>query len=213
MIVRLLAPDGTPVQIETHGPGDHLTRQIMGGLWYERDLLDAIRERDRVGAYVDVGAHIGQHSLWFGLACPATRVVAIEPWPASAAVLRRNLAQLRCPVDVIEASAGNGETVRLTEPPAGNIAVHSIPDPAGARSVRLDDIDAGPVAVIKIDVDGAEARVLAGAEETIRRDRPLLAVEALPGAEQVALSRWADLHDYRIGGCYCISPTFLLEPA
>jgi hypothetical protein len=68
-------------------------------------------------------------------------------------------------------------------------------------------LDAGErTAVIKIDVDGAEPVVLAGARETIARDRPLLLVEFSPvlltsaGYDPQALfAEWTDrFTTYRI---------------
>lgn len=42
----------------------------------------------------------------------------------------------------------------------------------------LDDLDIGPVSLIKLDVEGAEAAALQGAAATIRRHRPKLALSA-----------------------------------
>ena len=42
---------------------------------------------------------------------------------------------------------------------------------------RLDDCGLPPVGFIKIDVEGFEAEVLAGAAELIRRDHPVLVIE------------------------------------
>jgi hypothetical protein len=46
---------------------------------------------------------------------------------------------------------------------------------------RLDDLvdtqGLGPVGVLKIDVEGFEPEVLAGAQRTIKRDRPVLYLE------------------------------------
>lgn len=47
---------------------------------------------------------------------------------------------------------------------------------------RLDDIDLPPPDFIKIDVEGAELKVLRGARETLERSRPILYVEVMPGA-------------------------------
>jgi FkbM family methyltransferase len=49
-------------------------------------------------------------------------------------------------------------------------------------TVTLDELCPDPVALIKIDVEGAEADVVAGAAATIARDRPAIIFEYAPEA-------------------------------
>ncbi|MGO9854443.1 MAG: FkbM family methyltransferase [Acidimicrobiales bacterium] len=42
---------------------------------------------------------------------------------------------------------------------------------------RLDDLVEGPVGFLKMDVEGAEGRVVAGATQLIERDRPIITTE------------------------------------
>ena len=52
------------------------------------------------------------------------------------------------------------------------------------------------VTLIKMDVEGHEAAVLAGSRRTIARWRPLLFIEVLPPADAVALMRFVAEEDY-----------------
>lgn len=45
------------------------------------------------------------------------------------------------------------------------------------KTCRLDDLDIRDVGFIKVDVEGFECAVLAGAAETLKRERPVLVVE------------------------------------
>jgi FkbM family methyltransferase len=59
-------------------------------------------------------------------------------------------------------------------PPPGHVDV-SVP------ALTLDDVvGAGPCAFVKLDAEGAEPRILAGAESTLRRCRPVLLAELNP---------------------------------
>ena len=50
------------------------------GTYYERDLLDAIRGRHLQGTFVDVGAHYGNHTVYFALECGAQRLIGQYCW-------------------------------------------------------------------------------------------------------------------------------------
>ena len=63
--------------------GDHISEIIRrSGCFYEADLLDlwASIPFDPSHMMVDVGANIGNHTVFLGLACP-NPILAIEPHP------------------------------------------------------------------------------------------------------------------------------------
>ena len=116
---------------------------------------------------------------------PRGRHVAWEPLPAFAARLRERFPG----VDVREAALGNEAGERafahvLDDP--GWSGFLARPTPSGGaveeldvRVERLDDVlpeGIQPV-FVKIDVEGAEEEVILGAQETLRRHRPVVAFE------------------------------------
>lgn len=140
---------------------------------------------------IEVGAHIGAHTVSLSKAVgPQGRVVAIEPQPAMFQALCANLA-LNCLANVEAHQCGCGRAAGTMSVPLidyaseGNFAAISLgprndtglSQPVPVRP--LDDVVAGHsrVDLIKIDVEGMEAEVLAGAGGVIGRFLPPLYVE------------------------------------
>ena len=143
------------------------------------------RHVPRDATVIDVGANIGLSTIL--LSRLAGRVIAFEPSPPNAAFLRRNLALngIRN-VEVMEAAASSE---------AGTLQFHVAAFGAGSHvvaeghvlgstipkvevpAVVLDQLDLPPVAFIKIDAEGHEPDVLAGARQFLARDRPLIYTE------------------------------------
>lgn len=133
---------------------------------------------------IDVGANIGFFALRFGRwVGPGGRVVAIEPEQRNMASLRRRVrrAGLETVVECVQGAAADrpGE-VRLAVNPAHPGDHRLADDGEPVRAVTLDELTAGDprkVALVKIDVQGAEMLVLSGARHVIERHRPAIFVE------------------------------------
>jgi predicted RNA methylase len=61
------------------------------GKFQEEVILQWIRGQKLKGTYIDVGAHIGNHSLFFAAFCPSTKVLSIEGHPRIRELLKGNL--------------------------------------------------------------------------------------------------------------------------
>ncbi|HYO01465.1 MAG TPA: FkbM family methyltransferase, partial [Mycobacterium sp.] len=66
-------------------------RPIAAGKLYEEGFLEYVRSLNLVGQYVDVGAHLGTHTVWFAKMCRSTHVHAFEPVSRYADVVVRNV--------------------------------------------------------------------------------------------------------------------------
>ena len=142
------------------------------------------------GLMLDVGAHVGTFAALFGKAS-AHDVLCFEPVPRSQNLIEQTVALngLDGRVQVIPVAVSDrlGEIEMHIDPVTGFALAQNYEATAGAMDgtlrVPTTTIDAlrsetsKPIGMIKIDVEGFEAEVLAGAPETLRRDRPLLAVE------------------------------------
>jgi FkbM family methyltransferase len=129
---------------------------------------------------IEVGAHIGVFTTLFAsLAGPSGRVIAFEPDPASAALLRRNVERNGYDVQVHQIATGSapGRTrfYRNKQNTGDNRLFGDRAEDTGfeVEVARLDDVLTGVdrIDVLKLDVQGAEPLVLAGMSE-ILRDRP-----------------------------------------
>lgn len=205
---------------------DHITRAVQtSGTYYERDLLDAIRELGPLGTYVDVGAHFGNHTVFFAVECAAERVVAIEPHRHALDGLRVNAGRN----DV----AGRVSALHLAiHPTARHVAVTALPWRArpgrgvltnsgrvgispvptgGVAAVPLDEAlqPYGHVGLVKVDVEGLGSEVLASGARTLERDRPVVAVEAASEVEQERVRQLLVPLGYALRGRFCWTPTWL----
>ncbi len=142
------------------------------------------------GVFLDVGANVGLHTLAAArhVAAGGGAVVAFEPHPRNFETLTHNIAcnGLR---HVAAHNIGLAETAEVLtcRGPArgGNWSLASHGEYSfEVHLLRLDDfLEDHPLPrldLIKIDVEGAEVRVLAGARETIARYRPLIVFEVCP---------------------------------
>lgn len=133
------------------------------------------------GTFVDVGANVGYFAcLAARRVGPGGRVVALEPDPRMVAELRANLALNRFSAHVVEAAAAEGPGIaRLAEyrPEDGNWGTSAL-RAEGLRPVELIGLDAlldrlgiQHVDLVKVDVEGAEDRVLKGMQDGFSRGR------------------------------------------
>jgi len=168
---------------------------------YEGPVVEAFRAALRPGAVVlDVGAAWGMYGLLAArqFAC---RVYAFEPVHVNARVIadHARLNGVADRLEVIEAVMDERDgTVELWQQGAGGLVTSSVSEAAArtaepfyggelrrreVRALTLDTFCAErgiEPAVVKLDVDGAEARVLRGAARFLAAGRGVLLVEVHP---------------------------------
>ncbi len=189
----------------------------------EAGPVGALRPLVQPGAWViDVGANVGFFSERFARwVSEGGRVVAIEPESLNFQRLGRRLSRLGLAgtVDTVEAAASERAGKAYLEINPHHPGDHKLADHGIAVSaVTIDGLMAArkwpPVGLIKIDVQGAEARVLKGARRTLERHRPALFVEIEDGglrrhgsdAETLCAGLVADGYAMHVLGRRGISP-------
>ena len=140
---------------------------------------------------IDVGAHYGAYTVALArIVGSRGTVIAIEPSPHAVEVLQRNIElNSLSNVTVIHAAAsefaGIGQ-LKLEADPSRTVVIAPTTDANTAALhpvdlVRVDDVaDMRPIRFLKIDVEGAESSVLAGASSILREDRPVVQFEHNP---------------------------------
>jgi FkbM family methyltransferase len=154
---------------------------------FMRSLARATAQLEGDVTLIDCGADIGTVTAHLVSRCKnIKRVFAFEPNAAAFGVLRRNLAAMRVVADARHAAvadfSGRGRLVQASQDPSAH-AMYVAPDESGPIAVQcIDDLGVrDATCVIKIDVEGTEASVVAGAAETIRCAREVIvAFEAHP---------------------------------
>ena len=154
-----------------------------GGV-FEPDTVKLLRTLAR-GTVYDVGANVGCTALLFAAA--AERVHAFEPSPSTFRYLVENTAACR---NVIAHNVGLAERKRRSEITfaAANRSGGFVSDLTQAceghvtEAIELRKMDAyckklPPPDFIKIDVEGFELNVLAGAPRILRKYRPVVTLE------------------------------------
>ncbi len=142
-------------------------------------------ELARIGSWAPRGGTALDVGAWYGpwtarLTGLADRVVAIEANPVLAQLVRARFPA----ATIVEAAASDhAGSAELWFPRGGRGAegVASLEHRDGrsvmVRRVTIDSLGLTDVRFVKMDIEGHEAAALRGAEQTIRRDSPLLLVE------------------------------------
>jgi FkbM family methyltransferase len=174
---------GQPVRFFVANDLDLIQRQHRLGSFYEPEELEIISRHFTGGCFVDIGANVGNHSLYMLKFGGADRVVAFEPQPEAALILELNLAlngvSDRAKIHrkgLSDASGFAGR--RMLNNNLG--ATYLVPgdEGGGFELVRGDDVLADTqVDFIKIDTEGLEMRVLEGLRSTLATQKPNLFVE------------------------------------
>ncbi|QUD89301.1 FkbM family methyltransferase [Phenylobacterium montanum] len=173
----------------------------------EYELRELPRYVRRNAVSVDVGGNIGVYTFHLGRL--SRKVITFEPNPDYVSQIKA-LGVRNGEIEQVALSEQAGEAeLRIPAleggeaPGMASLSEMAVPDGACLRTIhvrmaRLDDYSLSPVGFIKIDVEGFEESVLAGAMETIRRERPNLLIEIEerhnPGGLERIRQRLADLN-------------------
>ncbi|MDE0305342.1 MAG: FkbM family methyltransferase [Albidovulum sp.] len=171
---------------------DNISNYIQLRGRYENDELTYLENhifpRLKPGICLDIGANIGNHSVAF--APFFQKVIAFEPNPRTFMLLAIN-ADLYENIEPLNLGASSTSAIVEAKQSLQNIGATSVKytkERKGSvvefKLVPIDDVKvvqaSEPITFIKLDVEGHELQALKGAEKTIRKYRPIIAMEVLP---------------------------------
>ena len=158
---------------------------------YGRGLADFLTTQNTPFIFIDIGANQGLFSLLAAQNPYCTQVLAFEPVSASYALLQENIAhseqreKIKPIQQAVSGQAGHA-TMRLRSGHSGaatlereNLTGYHTQEVV--ETIDITGLDAqllvqGAI-LIKIDVEGFESKVIAGASQTIMREKPILLIE------------------------------------
>lgn len=201
-----LEHQGVPAKMQITNPLDIIQNTHLQGRFFEDSSLEKLRGLIGVEAphIVEVGANIGNHVVWYAQHLNPARIYPVEPNPEALAILEGNIAAngIEALIDRRGMGYGAGReagSFRAETTQENNLgATTLIADDAGdLKVVPLDALMADARAdFLKIDAEGMELDVLAGAEALIARDRPLIWVETRRENLLAFAQEWCRGHDY-----------------
>ncbi len=174
-------------------PDEYMSRYLRAWGCFEPKIEKFILSNVRPDTvFVDVGANLGYFSLRVTTEYPDVQTLAFEPNSSLASLFRKsaalNGAEERIQIEEMGLSDEDGSCSLLVDPlhsGLSRITQETTTDPSSSQ-IRMDTWDEWiqknpislPVSVVKVDVEGAEMKVLRGMRDWLTKHRPMLVVEA-----------------------------------
>lgn len=186
---------------------DHAHLGSIATGWLETSVQEAIvRHLGPGDVLYDIGANLGFFSLLGArIVGPQGQVYAFEPAPDNAGAIRHHaelnhLANLSVREQAVAASSGQGRLQLVQDRSWSKLEGYG-EHPGTERVidvelVTIDDADLPPPTLVKIDVEGAELKVLQGMRATLERHRPAVICE-VHGTHQ-DFAAFMREHGYRV---------------
>lgn len=140
----------------------HVAREILQDGQYE--LVEYLAEQDKVRMIVDVGANVGFSVLYFACCYPNAKIICFEPVPSHVCQVKKhvdvNRLASRVVLHAVAASINYG-SMFIKEDGAASALVESAQDGFPITAVDwFAMLPAGPLDVVKIDIEGGEYDLL-----------------------------------------------------
>ena len=170
-------------------PDDYIQSEIVDNrTFYEAGLLEELQPYIKKNAVIlDIGANIGNHSVYWAVRSNAKKIYSFEPIKDTFKILKKNVEinNLINKIKIFNIGLSNKKI-------NGSISFFDFTNIGGTHvkqdsngNLLLDKLDnikieEDTVDFVKIDVEGHELEVLQGARETLLKYKPTIFVESFP---------------------------------
>jgi len=198
-------------------PNEHIQKHWMLGNFYEASrngVLNHIFLNQKVGKWIDIGASIGNHTLFF--AAMGADVVAIEPYLPSFEHLKDNIIcnDFDVQISTHNVALGNKRGKISMQPMSEiNCGMNQVREGGDIPMVTIDEMSKWfkGYDMLKIDVEHYNRQLIEGGIKTLTEGRGNIYIEAESEAERDEVDELLGLCGYtRVDGLvFNHTPTYL----
>lgn len=196
--------------------------KIWGGArktFYEVVLLEAIKKRNLRGIYIDLGSHLGNHSVFFATQCPCTKLYCVDACDYLLPFLKRNLERngVTIPYEIYNyAIREKRGWVRLSDyNPVNPGRMKVISDEGGKiPAITINELfgNLTNVVVLKMDIELSEISAIKGAVKFLKNNNPIITAELKMTSDFLKFRTLMKKHGYETDEInYAATPTFIFE--
>jgi len=152
--------------------------------FYEDELLSFILHNyNNQKNIIDIGANIGNHSLFFAKYMKCNKIYSFEPFSKNIELFKKNLSGYQNCILFEKALSDKNTNRILYNTEMNNFGGFSLDKQQNSFQVssmdveKLDNYNFTDVTLIKIDVENHENEVLIGSKQTILHNKPIVILE------------------------------------
>ena len=236
-MIKTIAHSGLTARVEIRDEADHIEKHWLLSAFYEGNAIGLLTyiqcNYPLLKSFYDIGASIGNHTLFFSEIMEHTEfVLAVEPYSPSYEHLLANIEhnkRARAVVKPIRIAIGaekrSGDmnlygpcNLDPDCPHSSNVGMSKFTEGFHGETamVTLDELarthDLPPPDFIKFDIEGFELEALAGAKATIADHKPVISIEIEPVTDLELFDDWMSHIGYlRESEKLNYTPTFIYE--
>ena len=191
-------------------PFDIIQAHLCKGIFFEQGaLIDLKKYVGTQKVIAEIGANIGNHTIFYAHHMNPVKILPFEPNPSSILILRKNLLINNCFEKIDERGIGLGlgsknTTYKIFQNDPDNLGAAKLIEGSNQSDdieVKVFDEVIGEIKIdfMRIDVEGMEFEVLDGASQSISNNKPVIYIEVW-NQSIPKLEKWIQRFNYEVIG-------------